>query len=138
MIARHPRNQTPAGASAIRVRPAQVEKRRAVLFAVHADGYVEAFGDDAIDIKIVRVPQAPSPASEALTDDVFELMLPPRYRRLYRADKLRTVGTTRPVLPSVALAARDAQLAILSLSQPNGPARPRKPMHGRKKRRRIA
>ena len=53
-----------------------------------------------IDIHIARVPESFSREGERQAEDLAEMMLPPRYRDLYRADRLRKTGTTRPLIPS--------------------------------------
>jgi len=75
--------------------------RQAVLVLSHADGFLEVFAERHIDVHLARVPVAYTLEGEQIADDLLELMLLPRYRDLYRADRLRKTGTTRPLLPSV-------------------------------------
>ena len=70
------------------------------MFVVHPDNFVEAFADKNIDIHFARVPQSFSLEGERQAEELTEMMLPKRFRDLYRADKLRKTGTTRPLLPS--------------------------------------
>lgn len=94
--------------------------RQAVLIVSHPDGYVEVFADANIDVYLARVPVAETCAGERLADECLALMLPRRYRDLHRADRLRTVGTTRPLRPKAAHAAILAGSAISALNALDG------------------
>ena len=96
-------------------------KRQAVLIVVHADGYLEGFAPKNLDIAFARVPAATSAFGQAVADDCFEMMLPLRYRELWRRDLLRANGTAHPLsAQSVldALAAKDAIAALTPLMPP--------------------
>ena len=79
--------------------------RQAVLVLSHGDGHVEAFADKGVDVLIARVPLSQTREGERLAEDCLELSLPQRYRDLYRADRLRANGTTRPLSAEAAHAA---------------------------------
>ena len=99
----------------------QPPPRQAVLVAVHPDGFLEAFANKSVDVRFVRMPVAHSRESECLAEDCFELMLPPRYRDLWRRDLLRANGTTYPLTAQSALdalAAKDCIGALNQLSEP--------------------
>jgi hypothetical protein len=74
--------------------------RQKVLILSHPDGCLEIFGE-GIDVHLARVPVAFSPAAERQAEEVTGMLLPLRFRDLWRRDRLRAVGTTRPLLPSV-------------------------------------
>jgi hypothetical protein len=88
--------------------------RHTVLVFVHADGFIEVFGDKSIDAKIVNVPDCPG--HEAMAEDVAELMMPARYRNLYRADRLIATGVSRKFRPTALRAARQTAVDIAKLN----------------------
>src|SRR5262245_51677303 len=90
--------------------------RAAVLVVAHPDGHLEAFAEAHVSVLIARVPIAPTREAEALADDVFWLSLPLSFRALYRADRLRAVGTTRPLLPSTMTQSRATEKLIVQLN----------------------
>lgn len=79
----------------------KLQTRQPVLVLSHCDGHIEAFADRHVDVHLARVPTAFTIDGERTAEDVAELLLPRRFRALYRADQLRAAGTTRPLLPSV-------------------------------------
>ncbi len=79
----------------------KLPSRQPVLIVSHPDGHVEIFSDRHVDVYVARVPVASSREAEVMAEDVIEMLIPRRYRGLYRADRLRKNGTTRPLLPSV-------------------------------------
>jgi len=91
--------------------------RQPVLILSHADGHLECFGERHLDVHLARVPAAFSTDVELAAEAVVEMLLPPRYRSLYRADLLRKNGTTRPLLPSVFADARQAKKDIATLNR---------------------
>lgn len=100
-------------------------RRQAVLIAVHPDGYLEAFADKSVDVRFARHLDAHTPAGERLAEDCFEMLLPQRYRDLWRRDLLRACGTTdllRPQAVLDALAARDCITAL----EPFMPPKPKR------------
>ena len=89
--------------------------RQAVLIVAHPDNHIEAFAEKNVDIHASRIPQSFSREGERQAEEVMQIMLPPRYRDLYRADRLRKTGSTRPLLPSVladSLVVRDCPTAL--------------------------
>ena len=93
--------------------------RQAVLIVEHPDDFVEAFAEKNVDVHVARIPQSFSREGERQAEEVMEMMLPPRYRDLYRADRLRKTGTTRPLLPSVltdSLVVRDCLTALSTVN----------------------
>lgn len=96
-------------------------KRQAVLVLIHADGLTEVYGDRTIDAAVVNVPDCPG--HEAMAEDVAELLLPARYRALYRADRLRATGIARKLSPSALLAARQTAVDIERLNAIGGKGR---------------
>lgn len=101
----------------------QPPPRQAVLVVVHTDGYLEAFADKSVDVRFARMLEFDTPAGEDFAEQCFEMLLPRRYRDLWRRDFLRANGTTdllRPQAVADALAARDC-LATLDPHMPREP-----------------
>lgn len=93
----------------------QPPPRQAVLVVVHVDGFIEAFAEKSVDVCFARLLEFDTPAGELLAEECFEMMLPKRYRDLWRRDYLRANGTTdllRPQAVIDALAAKDCIAAI--------------------------
>ena len=105
--------------------PPSRPSRQAVLVAIHADGYLEAFAGKSVDVRFVRIPQAHSRFGEQVAEACFELMLPRRYRDLWRCDLLRSNGTTYPLTAQSALDALVAKDCIAAL-EPFMPPKPKK------------
>ena len=74
-----------------RPRPPRID----VLFVIRSEGAVDVYAEAHVNVLIAREPVAPSRAAEALADDALYLLLPRRYRALYRADRLCARGTSR-------------------------------------------
>ncbi len=91
-------------------------KRQPILILSHADGHLEAFAEKHLDVHIARVPAAFSSEVELAAEGAMELILPRRYRSLYRADMLRKNGSTRSLLPSVFADARQVKKDIVALN----------------------
>lgn len=94
--------------------------RTAVLVVSHPDGHVEAFAEPHIDVRLCRVPVAHSREAEIVAEDLAELTLPRRYRDLWRRDRLRAVGTTRPLTADAMQAAmitRDVLSALTAMAE---------------------
>ena len=95
-----------------------------LLVTSYHDGYAtfrHDGGDEVyLDIHVARVPWAPSGAGspeEAKAEDVAEALLPLRFRPLWESGSaLAAVASTRPLLPSELLAARNAALSIAQLN----------------------
>jgi len=86
------------------------------LLLSYADAHLQCFGEKNIDIHLARVPASFSIAAEQIAEDVAELLLPRRFRNLYRADRLRAVGNTRPLRPSTLADAQWTREFITSLN----------------------
>lgn len=99
--------------------------RQAVLVAVHGDGYLEVFANQNIDVRIVRMPVAHTLRGEQIAEDCFELMLPRRWRDIWRRDHLRSNGSTAPLTAEAALKALAARDCIAGLA-PFMPPKPSK------------
>jgi len=70
------------------------------LILLHPDGYLEVFAERGVEFHVARIPAAFSIEGECQAEEVMEALLPGRFRELYRADYLREVASTRPLLPS--------------------------------------
>ena len=81
-------------------------KRVQVLVVPHADGYIEAYADNHVDVKIAHCPWAATDSDTAVAEDCVEMALPAHWRHLYFPAKVRASGNVRPLLPSVANEAR--------------------------------
>ena len=95
--------------------PSPRPPRQRVLVVPHPDGHLEVFGERNIAVHVARVPIAHSRDAERVADEVVDLRLPRPFRELHRADKLRAVGTTRPLRPSALLAAAETRDALAAL-----------------------
>lgn len=71
-------------------------KRRKVLVVLHDDGFVEAFGHDDVDVKVVNLTSVPV-RGESLAEDYLELTLPKPYRDVYWPGMSRATGFMRKV-----------------------------------------
>ncbi|TWU24775.1 hypothetical protein [Bythopirellula polymerisocia] len=78
-----------------------MQPRAAVLVVSHPNGHLEVFGDRHIVVHIARLPVANNIEAERIAQNVVEMLLDRPFLAVYRADKLRAVGTTRPLLPTV-------------------------------------
>lgn len=99
----------------------QPPPRQAVLIAIHTDGYLEAFADKSVDVRFERMLDFNTPAGELLAEECFDMLLPRRYRDLWRRDCLRANGTTdllRPQAVLDALAVKDCVAALEPLMPP--------------------
>jgi hypothetical protein len=62
---------------------------------------MQVFVEGKAQVQVARVPVGFSREAQDQADDVAELLLPKRWREVWRADNLKVVGTTQPLLPSV-------------------------------------
>jgi hypothetical protein len=92
-------------------------RRQAVLISVASDGYIEAFADKNIDVKIQRIPAATSQFGERAAEACFEQLLPKRFRDLWRRDFLRANAISRPLTAEAALKAL-AALDFIAAMEP--------------------
>ena len=97
-----------------------------VLGVSYADGHLVIRTDAAkhgvrVKFHLARVPWTPGgPASpdEFKAEDITEDLLPEQFKKLWEAaDAVVAVGSTAPLLPSVLLAARNAELSIADLNR---------------------
>ncbi|MBA4107838.1 MAG: hypothetical protein C0485_19065 [Pirellula sp.] len=88
-----------------------------MLIAVHPDGFLEAFANKSVDVRFCRIPLANSSPGKCVAEDCFALMLPPRYRELWRRDMLRSNGTSRPLTAQAALDALAANDCLAELNR---------------------
>ncbi len=66
-------------------------QRVRVLFVLHSDGFVEAFGEKHVDVHIENV-LATAPEQETLAEHYLDLRLPKQFEGLHCPGKLRAVG----------------------------------------------
>ena len=78
-------------------RPTQ---REAVLILAHGYGWLEAFAEKHVDVRIEMVPQVTTQAGEILAEEYVELSLPRRYRDVYWPGNRRAADMMRVVRPS--------------------------------------
>ena len=78
-------------------RPTQ---REAVLILAHGDGWIEAFAEKHVDVRIEMVPWMTTPAGEILAEEYVELSVPKRYRDVYWPNLRRAADMVRTVRPS--------------------------------------
>ena len=87
-------------------------RRETDLILSYPDGYLEVYSERPVDVHLARVPVAFDQDGECMSEEVAAMLLPVRYRDLWRADRLRLVGSTRPLLPSVLCDARFNQAML--------------------------
>ncbi|QDT72224.1 hypothetical protein [Lacipirellula limnantheis] len=100
-------------------------KRDKVLVAIHSGGFLEAFAERNIDVVFARIPAATSLFGQQIAEDCFELLLPQRYRDLWRRDYLRASSSTAPLTAEAvmeALTTRDSIAALNSVNDAKGAA----------------
>lgn len=78
----------------------RIPQRARVLIVAYADGYLEVFSDQGVDIHVVTPIYMRTPAGEALADAYLDATLPRRFRDLHVAPNLRAVHTARVIRPS--------------------------------------
>lgn len=77
-------------------RPTQ---REAVLVLAHGDGWIEAFGEKHIDVRIEMVPYVTTQPGEILAEEYVETSLPKRFRDVYWPGDRRAADMLRVVRP---------------------------------------
>ena len=92
-------------------------KRQAVLVVHHDDGLAQAFAHKNIDVVFARMPAATSEFGRRVAEDCFELLLPKRYRDLWRRDYLRANGSTTPLRVETIAAALETRDILAALNQ---------------------
>jgi hypothetical protein len=75
--------------------------RSKVLVVLHPDGWIEVYGDDHVDARVVQRLDIgdETPATATLLDEYIIGAVPRCYRSLYFANKLRATGTVEKVTP---------------------------------------
>jgi hypothetical protein len=89
-----------------------VRNREVVLIVAHGDGWIEAYADKHIDVRIEIAPYMTTPEGERLSEEYVGLMLPKRYQEMYWPIRRRAAGQVRKVLPSD-IELRDWELGLL-------------------------
>ena len=74
--------------------------RKSVLILVYQDGWIEAFADKSVAVKIVNVPFIGSIEGEIAAEKHLEKTLPFRYREIFWPNNKRASHLLRKVLPS--------------------------------------
>lgn len=97
-------------------RPTQ---REAVLVLAHGDGWLEAFAEKHVDVRIEMVPYMTTQAGEILAEEYVELSVPKRYRDVYWPNLRRAADMMRVVRPSD-IAWREYDLELLRAIQQLG------------------
>ena len=92
-------------------------QREAVLIVMHADNYVEVFGEKHVNVRVVRCPAASSDKSHITAEDVVERQLPRYWRKLYFPSNVRATANARPLLPSTLSRAMQAKDDIATLNK---------------------
>lgn len=87
-------------------------KREAVLVVVHSNGWIQAFAERHVDIRIEMLPHSITTEAEVLAEEYVGLSLPKRYRDVYWPRLQRATDRMRLVLPSD-IARRDWELDFL-------------------------
>lgn len=82
----------------VAIRQQQRHPRAKVLIVLHHDGFVEAFGRDDVDVKIVQMPAMPM-AGESLAEEYLDLILPKSYRAVHWPGMVRAVGKMDTITP---------------------------------------
>ncbi len=87
-------------------------QREAVLILAYGDGWIEAFAEKHVDVRIEIVPCMTTPAGAILAEEYVELSLPKKYRDIYWPGNRRAAEMMRVVRPSD-IARRDFELDVL-------------------------
>jgi hypothetical protein len=96
-------------------------RREAVLILAHADGWLEAFADKHVDVRIAIMPAMKTPEGELAAERYVESSLPRRYRDVYWPGNRRAADMLRVVRPSD-IAWREYDLDLLRAIQQLGNA----------------
>ena len=87
-------------------------KREAVLIIAHGDGWIVAYAEKHIDVRIELKPHRKTPEGEIAAEQFIEAILPMRYRNLYGPNLRRAADMVRSLLPSQILN-REMDLELL-------------------------
>jgi hypothetical protein len=83
---------------------------------LYSDGYVEVYGPDHVDVRVVNRLHIGNPANASDVDAYHERQLPQRYREVMFPRNLRAAGQCRKITPEQE-AARLLDLALLRAIQ---------------------
>ena len=106
-------------------------QREPVLIVLHADGWVECYGESHVDAHIIVAPYMESIEGEIKAQDYLAGAIPRRYRPLYLPGKCRAADQVRQIRPSD-IARRDLELRALDSLDRLGDKKRRQ--HGRELR----
>lgn len=106
---------TPKTLSSISYQPStQGGKRRsAILVVLHADGWIEVYGQPYVDVHMAVMPHTTTPEGERAAEEYLDTILARRYRDLYWPGLRRAADLVRSVSPSD-IARRDWELELLT------------------------
>lgn len=72
--------------------------RSTVLVEVHADGFVEVFGDDHVQVMVINRPSASNNTNECKVDDLIDSILPKRVQDIrWPGPNVRRTGNIQPL-----------------------------------------
>ena len=71
--------------------------REAVLVVLHDDGWIEAYAERHVDVRIITMPHMTTPEGERLADEYLGLTLPKRYRDLFWPSNRRAADLVRVI-----------------------------------------
>jgi hypothetical protein len=72
--------------------------RSKVLVVLYPDGFIEVFGDDRVDARVVNMPSVPV-RGEAIAEDYIGFILPKPYRDVYWPGMSRATGNVARITP---------------------------------------
>jgi hypothetical protein len=73
--------------------------REKVLVCLHADGFIEVYGEPHVDVRIVNVPYSTTPEGAIAGEEFVELTIPRCYREIYFPGMKRATELLRPTTP---------------------------------------
>lgn len=93
-------------------------RREQVLVVAHGDGFIQAFAEGHIDIRIVMMPMVDgSSHGEILAEEWLERSVPDCYRRIFWPGNVRATAMHERVRPSN-IAVGETELALLRCLDP--------------------
>jgi hypothetical protein len=78
---------------------------------MHDDGWIEAYAERSVDVRIAVMPRMTTPAGKRLAEQYMELTLPRRYRALYWPSNRRAADMVRTITPAD-IAVRDWRMGM--------------------------
>ena len=76
------------------------KSREAVLIIAHGDGWLEAYAEKHVDIRIEMLQYMATPEGQILAEEYLKNSLPYRYRQLYWPGQRRAADLVRKIRPS--------------------------------------